>query len=281
MGIVYALASLAFASVADLLFKLYLEGKQRSVGPFIAVNGLAWSLAFAGPALAHWQLGGKEWVVTLGAGACSVGGNFLLLEAMRSLPVGVCATGYRLNLALVVVLALVWLHEPLTGLKALGVALAVAAILLLYQPEEGKTGRRRRKLAYLMLITASGCKALMGLLYKVAMLQAVPKADFLFVGGVCWLVGGLVYAAVKRERFDFSRDVWGFGTASGLAIVGIVYFLVKATAVGEASIVVPISQLSFMLTVLMAYFFLKEPLTGRKLAAVGLASGCVIALAMV
>ncbi len=277
MGVAYALGSLAFAGLNDFFFKLYIGPSGRRLGPFVAVTGFVWAGFYLVTMRFQWSLDATGWGLSLAAGLASLIGNLLLVESMRHLPVGVCATVYRLNLALVMVLAFWLLAEPVTPLKLLGLVFAIAAVLLLYQPNGPGKEDGKRKIAYGLLAAATCCRAAMGLLYKVA--EDVPQADFLCVSGLCWLFGGLLYTLIRREPLLPERPAVGFGVLSGMAIVGLVYFLSQATRFGEASIVVPISQLSFVMTVFLGWLFLKEALTNRKLAALGLASGCVVALA--
>ena len=74
----------------------------------------------------------------------------------------------------------------------------------------------------------------------------------------------------------FAPKVLGYGALSGVLVAGIIYFMAESLAIGDASIVLPIQQMSFLATFFLGVFFLKEKITIRKLAA--LACGVVALL---
>jgi uncharacterized membrane protein len=52
----------------------------------------------------------------------------------------------------------------------------------------------------------------------------------------------------------------------------------EALSRGEATIVTPVSQLSFVVAVLLGIMFLKEPVTARKASGLAAAVGAVVLL---
>ena len=65
----------------------------------------------------------------------------------------------------------------------------------------------------------------------------------------------------------FDRKTFGYGALSGVFVAGILIFMVKSLKYGEASIVLPIQQMSFLATFFLGVIFLKEKITLRKIAA--------------
>ena len=65
----------------------------------------------------------------------------------------------------------------------------------------------------------------------------------------------------------FDRKTFGYGALSGLFVAGIIFFMVKSLKYGDASIVLPIQQMSFLATFFLGVVFLKEKVTPRRLAA--------------
>ncbi len=55
--------------------------------------------------------------------------------------------------------------------------------------------------------------------------------------------------------------------------------LMEALARGEASVVVPIAQLGFVVTALLGVIVMREAVTGRKLLGIGLAIAALASLA--
>jgi len=65
------------------------------------------------------------------------------------------------------------------------------------------------------------------------------------------------------EIRDISRHTWCFLILSGLATGLSWLFYFKALQTGDVSRIAPIDKLSVVITILLAFFILKEPLTPR------------------
>ncbi len=64
-----------------------------------------------------------------------------------------------------------------------------------------------------------------------------------------------------------------YGAAAAVVLLGATIFLLRGVAGGQASVVVPIAQMGFIVAALLGIFILREPVTVRK------AFGLVSALA--
>lgn len=81
------------------------------------------------------------------------------------------------------------------------------------------------------------------------------------------------------EIRDISRHTWCFLILSGLATGLSWLFYFKALQTGDVSRVAPIDKLSVVITILLAFFILKEPLTpGVILGALLITAGSIIML---
>lgn len=81
------------------------------------------------------------------------------------------------------------------------------------------------------------------------------------------------------EIRDISRHTWCFLILSGLATGLSWLFYFKALQTGDVSRVSPIDKLSVVITILLAFFILKEPLTpGVILGALLITAGSIIML---
>lgn len=278
VSIILALASLLFAGLNDFVFKQYIHGRAHPLGLFVLGVGVVWT-AVLGTAMAvsTGAFTGVGWPVALGAGLASVAANLLFIASFRVVSAGTGATIYRLNLVLVAILGVVLLGESLTPWKVIGVGLGGAAVILIRNsaPHEHLV-----RAGALCLLLACGLRAIVGILYKLSNTVGVPPFEMLTIGGLCWVGGGLVFSLYRRESLQPSWRVGGFALLSGLLVCGIVYFMLAATRQGEASIVVPITQLSFTITALLGVVFHGESLGPRKALALAAAVGCVLALTL-
>ena len=271
MAVLLAFCCLGFAAFNDFVFKLFAR-KPRSRGIFIFAVGVIMTV-LQSLFLRDWW--GESWKVTVFwgvvCGFCSVVGNIFLIESMSRLSAGVCSTVYRLNLALVVPLAVIFFRESPFWYQWIGVALALAAVVAFMPVGEKKPAGR--KWDYVMLIVAMLLRAGMGIAYKYAFDCAhAAKSGVQIVNGLAWVVGGIAYYLLsERKAFGFREaaapKVLGYGALSGVLVTGIIYFMAESLAIGDASIVLPIQQMSFLATFFLGVFFLHEQITWRKVAA--------------
>lgn len=81
------------------------------------------------------------------------------------------------------------------------------------------------------------------------------------------------------EVRDISRHTWCFLILSGLATGLSWLFYFKALQTGDVSRIAPVDKLSVVITILLAFFILKEPLTPRViLGALLITAGSIIML---
>lgn len=277
LPLLLALACLLCAGLNDFVFKLY-SRKARSVGLYFCLVGCVWTTVFAvraGSSLGEPFTAVSVWWGSL-SGFCSVVANILLVRAMKHHEVGMCATIYRLNLVPAALLAFLFLGETLSVGKVLGVACATGAVLLFYQAN-GKNGQAVTSAALAGMVLASFLRAGMGLFYKCGTNHGADETAILVINGGCWIVGGLAYyLAVERRAPVSLRNVTKYGLISGGLASGIVGFMIFALKYGDASMVLPISQLSFVVTALLGAATLREPFTRRKVAGLALACLCVL-----
>lgn len=73
--------------------------------------------------------------------------------------------------------------------------------------------------------------------------------------------GIVLFSGRMNEIKDISRHTWCFLILSGLATGMSWLFYFKAMQTGDASRVAPIDKLSVVITILLAFFLLKEPVS--------------------
>jgi drug/metabolite transporter (DMT)-like permease len=250
----------------------------RSRGAYIAIIGIVWFSLF----VLLFDFGRENWEVTvlwgLISGVLSVTANILLVEAMTSQDAGVCSTIYRLNLVVVALGAFLLLGESLTYWKIGGILLAVVAVFLFLGSNGERAHAMLRKGIYLA-VSAALLRAGMGLSYKQAFLEGADRSGLITLNGFLWIVGGIGYTLLREKGVGFTNGKsWGYGLLSGLLICGIVFFMALALQYGEAGVVLPIAQMSFLGTFVLGAFFLKESLSRRKLLGIGAGILCVIVI---
>lgn len=266
----YTFCCLACTSVNDLLFKFFAR-KERSRGIFVSLAGLSGTLLM----LFLPDKFNENWRETLlWGGICgilSAVGNVMLIESMTTLSAGICSTIYRLNLALVVPCSVIFLHEKLDWMQYAGVVSAIAAVIafLPFGKSESKS-KKKALLPIIMIISASVFRAGLGLACKYGPMQGASPNGIQFIIMITWIFSGIAYYFIKERGMKCDWKIVKYSALSGILITGILYFMIMALNVdgANASVVLPIAQMSFLVTFILSVIFLKEKVTAAKIFAV-------------
>ena len=280
--LLYTFCCLACSSVNDLVFKFFAR-KERSRGLFVAAVGAVGTLCFLflpDKLGANWQMT-LLWGVI--CGIFSAVGNILLIESMTHLSAGICSTVYRLNLALVVPLSMVFFNEKLELTQFIGIALAILAVLAFLPGAKGadkvEKVPARTLLPMIIVITAAVFRAGLGLSSKYAPMQGASINGINLIIEIIWIISGIAYYLLKeRKIYRMDMQIAKYGALSGVLVAGILLFMMLALKAGNASVVLSIAQMSFLLTFILSVIFLKEKITILKLIAMICGVGAILLL---
>ena len=279
-AIAFALLSLLFAGVNDVVFKRY-SRKERSRGMYVFGIGVVWTVLqvatinVQGTSLAFDQ---TTLLFGLAAGVFLTISNILLIESLTHIDVSLGSTIYRLNSIGVVILSVFFLSEPLGLLKSLGIVAGIIGVLLLNQRQNGAHHRSVYFAFLAVAIAASLARAAYGVTAKAGILHDANPDTMLLLISSTWIVGGACYAILREKRFVFTRAKVVYSLLSGILVFLIVNFLMLAIELGEASIVIPVANMSFVAALLLSAALKMESLTARKLSAVLCAAASIVLL---
>ena len=271
-SIEYALGALLLYGMADFVYKRaaaagaephhFLMTQTWFFTPCALVYGLvSGTLAFNAAAL---------WGAA--AGVCAVFGYYNFAHSLRSGSVSTNATIFRLSFAVTVALAVLVLGEPLTALKLAGLALVVVAVwLLLAEPGAGIGGARHESRSSLVrVLVATVAVGILSFIYKVGLRDGAKPIALVVTQGLVAVTLSTGFTAYVDHRIRPSRAAWSHAPVSAVLLVTAFIFLAKGLEGGQASVVVPVAQMGFVVTALLGFFLLREPFTARK--GVGLAA---------
>jgi uncharacterized membrane protein len=144
-----------------------------------------------------------------------------------------------------------------------GIAAASVAVLFFsdFKIDKANAG-------FVLLCLASLCRAGMALAMKGGAMAGAGVAPTLCIAGCVWCVSGLCW---DRQLLPDRRTLL-YGIGSGILTIGVALFLYLALSLGNGAVIIPISQLSFAVTALLAWAIFKEGLNRRQ----GLAIACSI-----
>lgn len=261
-----SLASMVLVGTADLLFR------RATLGRFTPASFMVLHSWFFGPTALIWAAatGSLQWnpasLWGLVAGALTFVSSYSFLRSLQAsgAQVSVNAPIYRLNLVVTAVLAITFLGEKITWAKLAGLLLAAAAVLLLSETSRRSLGSRPGGVGWALL--AMAVFGLIHLLYKIAVMSGAPPALLIFGQFASFTVIALCYATWVEGGLRLTRAIWVHAPICGILNSSGRILLAWALQSGEASTAVPISQMSFVFTFLLAAPLFREPVTGRKAA---------------
>jgi drug/metabolite transporter (DMT)-like permease len=279
-GVRFALLSMLFAGLNDIIFKKY-SAKERSRGMYVLGIGVVWAvlqIAFMRTEHSSFDVGQRSIVYGLVAGALLTASNILLIESLTHINVSLGSTVYRLNTIGVVILSFLFLREVVGSLELFGIVLGVCSVLLMYAG--GARGNREGKAAtfFWLAIAASLCRALYGVVSKAGLTAQAERQSILLLAALCWIVGGACYAGFVEKRFVMTKKKIGYSLLSGCLVFCIVNFLMLGLAHGQASVVIPIANMSFIVALFISLALKLEVLTARKFIAACLAIVSILLL---
>ena len=280
LTISFALLSLLFAGINDVVFKRY-SRKVRSKGMYIFGIGIVWTalqvitFKVQGTTFSFNQ---NTLLFGLAAGVFLTISNILLIESLTHIDVSLGSTIYRLNTIGVIALSILFLREPISLLKSLGIVAGIIGVSLLYQKQNSSPHNTVFIVAFAAVIVASLARAAYGVTAKVGMLQNADPNAMLLLFSSCWIIGGVCYASLREKRFHLTTKKVLYSLLSGILVFLIVSFLMLAIEHGEASIAIPIANLSFVIALFLSIVLKMEALTPRKLYAVACAVVSIVLL---
>jgi drug/metabolite transporter (DMT)-like permease len=281
-GVTFALLSMLFAGINDVVFKRY-SMRDRSRGMYVFGIGVVWAILqiiylYLFDILLSFEY--QTILYGLVAGILLVAANILLVEGLRHTDISFGSTVYRLNTIGVVILSFLFLRESVGIYKFAGIALGVMSVLLLYNTKRSISVSNGVRVFFWLIILASFCRAIYGVVSKVALTAAADKQAILLLAAFCWIVGGGLYARYVEKRFIVTRKKVTYSLISGLLVFFIVNLLILGLDNGQASIVVPIANMSFIVALLISVCVGYEKMDFRKSLAVVFAMCSVAVLSV-
>ena len=280
-GVGFALLSLLCAGINDVVFKKYTL-KKRSLGAYICGTGIVWTIVqvlFFRAQSGHFVCNLPSIGFGLTAGIFVTLSNLLLLESLTRIDVSAGSTIYRLNTIGVVFLSFILLDESLGFFKVTGIVAGIMAVLFLYQKKDRTQADSGCFLFYIIAIAASLLRAFYGITTKAGLLNRADMQTMLVLISSSWIVGGAAYAFLKEKNFAALSEVFRYALLSGLLVLGVANFLMLAVKYGDASIVIPIANMSFIVALLLSVGLKMEIITLRKCGVVALAVISIVMLA--
>jgi len=282
-GVNFALLSMLFAGINDVIFKKYAV-KNRSRGMYILGVGITWAiLQILYSSFSKISFSFDILTIQYGllAGLILAAANISLIESLTHIDVSLGSTVYRLNTIGVVILSFVFLSERIEFIQLTGITFGIISVLLLYKSNNDKTSNHKTKTFFWLVVFASLLRAAYGVVSKIGLLASADKNTIILLAALCWIVGGAFYAKYVEKRFIVTKKKALYSVVSGVLVFCIVNFLILGLKVAQASIVVPIANMSFIIALLISVLMGTEVMDLKKIVATAFAIGSIVLLTSV
>ncbi len=277
-GTGYALAALACYGVGDFIYK---RATAAGVQPHHFLMGQAWCFA---PAIVLYALATGTLVPTASALWNALAGLFMfigLFNFLRSLasgPVSIAAPVFRLNFVVTSILAILFLHEPLTQAMPLALVFALVATWLLL----GGARTHQVKLDSGWLLSVAIATLSLGaanFFHAVGVRHGSTPETALSAQAVVFVTLATIFVRLTDGKIAPPRATWTHAAAAAAVLMGAFLLMLYGLTLGPASVLVPITQMGFVVTAALGVALLGEPVTVRKLVGLAAAIGALAALA--
>jgi drug/metabolite transporter (DMT)-like permease len=278
-GVELALGSMICLGLADLIYK-----RAAAAGVpahhFLMVQAWCFAPAVALYGLATGTLELKAYLLWgMGAGLFVFVSLYNFARSLKTGSVSLVAPIFRLSFTVTTALAVLLLGEPFGAGKAAGLALAFAAVWLLLGTAGAAPGASRSPLA--QALVAMAAMGVANFLYKVGAASGGNPATFIAGQAALFLPLATGYAWITDRGVRApSGAAWTHaGSTAALFLLGLVLMFESLTR-GQASVLVPITQMGFVVTAATGIVFLREAFTLRKCAGLAVALAALVTLAL-
>ena len=294
MWLAYACASALFAGITSILAKCGIKKTDSTVATAIRtiiVLLFSWAMVFiVGSAGTVTAISQKTWLFLILSGFATGASWLCYFRALAIGDVNKVVPIDKSSTVLTIILALLFLHEGITAVKAFAILAIAVGTFLMIQKKEGETGKVKGSSWFgnlwfgnLWLLYACGSAvfaSINAILGKIGIEGVESNLGTAIRTCVVLLMAWImVFVSGKQKTVkDISKNELGFICLSGLATGASWLCYYKALQLGPASVVVPIDKLSILVTIAFSYIVFKEKLNRKS--ALGLALIVIGTLAM-
>ena len=274
MWILFAFGSAFFAGVTAILAKCGIRKTDSTVATAvrtIVVLLFSWLMVFV--VGSQDQLGSIDpntWLFLILSGLATGASWLCYFRALQLGDINKVVPVDKSSVILTMLLAFLFLQEPITPFGGIGVVLIAAGTFLMIEKKDVKQKEGQKKSWFLYAAGSAIFASLTSILGKIGISgvesnlgTAIRTAVVLLMAWVMVFVAGKAGEVRKIPKNEF-----GFICLSGIATGASWLCYYRALQDGLASIVVPIDKLSILVTVAFSYFVFHERLS--KKSAIGL-----------
>ena len=275
MWVLFAFGSALFAGLTAVLAKCGIRETDSDVATAIrtiVVLIFSWLMVWiVGSAPTIPSLGGKTWGFLILSGLATGASWLCYFRALQLGDVNKVVPIDKSSTILTILLALIFLGEPVSWIKGIAVVLIGVGTYLMIEKKVATEEKHEKKSWLLYAILSAVFASLTSILGKVGIDGVESNLGTAIRTGVMLVMAWLIVFIKGKQHMlrQIPKSELGFICLSGLATGGSWLCYYKALQDGLASVVVPIDKLSILVSIGFSTIVFKERLS--KKAAVGLA----------
>jgi drug/metabolite transporter (DMT)-like permease len=276
---VYAIVAMVCYGVSDFIYKQaatagiradhFLMAQGWLFCPLVIVYALATHTLVFNPAALWGSL----------AGAFVFVGFFCFIRSLATGSVSTNASIFRLNFIGTVLLVVIWLGEPLTAAKIIGLALALLATWLLLGAGAGRAPIDATRRSLLLVAIATLAFGTSNFFHTMGLRHGALPETLAVAQAALFMPLATVVVYVVDRKLQAPSVTFKYSAPAAIVLLGATIALLRSVAEGQASVLVPIAQMGFVVAALLGIFVLREPVTVRKLIGLATALAALGALA--
>jgi drug/metabolite transporter (DMT)-like permease len=278
-AVLLALGALVCNGLADIVYKRAATAGVRPHHLMMVQSSCYGVLVLAYAVISGTLVLDRASLIGAVAGVFAFTGFYNFARSLQGGAVTVNAPIFRLSFTITAVLAVLLLGEPVTTAKIAGLAFALLAVWLLLGARAADVSLAAISRASLRrVLVATVTVGIANLLYKVGMQAGATPAGLLTVQACVVISLSFIFVRFAEGKLAPPPATWRFALPAAVLLSSAFVLLVEGLARGEASTLVPIAQLGFVVTAILGITVLREPLTRRKgvgLLAATLALACL------
>jgi uncharacterized membrane protein len=280
--VVFAIIAMVCYGIGDFIYKRgtaagvradhFLMAQGWFFGPLVVLYALVTGTLALVPAALWGSLAGLFVFI----------GFYLFVHSLAAGAVSTNSSIFRMNFLVTVALVVVFLHEPLTAAKVAGLALALLATWLLVgagaDTQTTDVAARRRSLLEVGIATlAFGTSTFF---HTLGLRHGAPPETLAAAQAAVFVPLATAVVYVTDRGLAPSPLTLRYGAVAAVALLGATISLLRGVAAGQASVLVPIAQMGFIIAALLGFFVLRERVTVRKASGLACALTALAVLAM-
>ena len=274
MWILFAFGSALFAGLTSVLAKCGIKKTDSDAATAtrtIVVLIFSWLMVWiVGSAPTITELSTKTWVFLILSGIATGASWLCYFRALQLGDVNKVVPIDKSSTILTIILALLFLGEPISWLKAAAVALIGIGTFMMIEKKADTEQKQEKKSWLLYAVLSAVFASLTSILGKIGIDGVESNLGTAIRTGVVLVMAWLIVFVKGKQHTlkDIPKNELGFICLSGLATGGSWLCYYKALQDGLASVVVPIDKMSILVSIGFSALVFKERLS--KKAAFGL-----------